>query len=29
MAHAENGTTINRSPEDVYAFPADGLNDSA
>jgi uncharacterized membrane protein len=26
MAHAENQTTINRSPEDVYAFLADGLN---
>ncbi len=26
MAHAENETTINRSPEDVYAFLADGLN---
>jgi hypothetical protein len=29
MAHAENEATINRSPEDVYAFLADGLNDSA
>jgi uncharacterized membrane protein len=26
MAHAENQTTISRSPEDVYAFLADGLN---
>ncbi|BCW70820.1 SRPBCC family protein [Arthrobacter sp. NicSoilB8] len=26
MAHAENETTISRSPEDVYAFLADGLN---
>ena len=26
MARAENETTINRSPEDVYAFLADGLN---
>ena len=29
MAHAENETTINRSPEDVYAFLADGLNNRA
>ena len=29
MAHAENETTINRSPEDVYAFLADGLNNPA
>ena len=26
MAHAENETIINRPPEDVYAFLADGLN---
>jgi len=26
MAHAENEMTISRSPEDVYAFLADGLN---
>lgn len=26
MAHAENETTINRTPEEVYAFLADGLN---
>jgi hypothetical protein len=26
MAHAENQITISRSPEDVYAFLADGLN---
>ncbi|MEE9095362.1 SRPBCC family protein [Pseudarthrobacter phenanthrenivorans] len=26
MAHAENEITISRSPEDVYAFLADGLN---
>lgn len=26
MAHAENEITINRAPEDVYAFLADGLN---
>lgn len=26
MAHAENETTISRSPEDIYAFLADGLN---
>ncbi|MDT0168071.1 SRPBCC family protein [Pseudarthrobacter sp. BRE9] len=26
MPHAENETTVNRSPEDVYAFLADGLN---
>jgi len=29
MAHAENETTISRSPEDVYAFLADGLNNPA
>lgn len=29
MAHAENEVTINRSPEDVYAFLADGLNNAA
>jgi len=29
MAHAENETTINRSPEDVYAFLADGLKNVA
>ncbi|UZX02167.1 hypothetical protein F8G81_05705 [Arthrobacter sp. CDRTa11] len=29
MAHAENQTTINRPPEDVYAFLADGLNNPA
>jgi hypothetical protein len=29
MAHAENQTTISRSPEDVYAFLADGLNNTA
>ena len=29
MAHAENETTINRSPEDVYAYLADGLNNVA
>ena len=26
MAHAENEITVSRSPEDVYAFLADGLN---
>ncbi|MEE9095158.1 SRPBCC family protein [Pseudarthrobacter phenanthrenivorans] len=26
MAHAENETIISRSPEDIYAFLADGLN---
>lgn len=26
MAHAENQATINRPPEEVYAFLADGLN---
>ena len=26
MAHAENESTISRSPEDVYAFLADGLH---
>ena len=26
MAHAENEMTISRSPDDVYAFLADGLN---
>jgi hypothetical protein len=26
MAHAENEITIHRSPQDVYAFLADGLN---
>ena len=26
VAHAENEITISRSPEDVYAFLADGLN---
>jgi carbon monoxide dehydrogenase subunit G len=29
MAHAENETTISRTPEDVYAFLADGLNNPA
>lgn len=29
MAHAENQTTISRSPEEVYAFLADGLNNTA
>ncbi|MDF9751934.1 hypothetical protein M2428_003407 [Arthrobacter sp. ES3-54] len=29
MAHAENEATISRSPEDVYAFLADGLNNPA
>ena len=29
MAHAEHQTTIGRSPEDVYAFLADGLNNPA
>lgn len=27
MAHAENRTTINRPPQDVFAFLADGLNE--
>ena len=27
MAHAENRITINRSPRDVYAFLADGMNE--
>ncbi len=26
MVHAENETTISRTPEEVYAFLADGLN---
>jgi hypothetical protein len=29
MTHAENETTISRSPEDVYGFLADGLNNPA
>lgn len=29
MAHAENETTISRSPEDVHAYLADGLNNKA
>ncbi|GAC1369894.1 MAG: hypothetical protein NVSMB43_04870 [Pseudarthrobacter sp.] len=29
MAHAEHETTISRSPEDVYVFLADGLNNPA
>lgn len=29
MAHAENEVTIQRSPGDVYAFLADGLNNAA
>jgi hypothetical protein len=28
MAHAEKELTISRSPEDVYAFLADGLNNT-
>jgi hypothetical protein len=29
MAHAENETIISRSPEDIYAFLAEGLNNQA
>jgi hypothetical protein len=29
MAHVENEIMINRTPEDVYAFLADGLNNPA
>ncbi|BCW81781.1 SRPBCC family protein [Arthrobacter sp. NicSoilC5] len=29
MAHAENQITISRSPDEVYAFLADGLNNTA